>query len=59
MAWCKWVKLSEYYNNAKFGISYSYSVRENWKVIIIIILATYGRPNTDHYIHSFFMRVKN
>ena len=58
--WYEYVKLNEYYNYAKFAIYHIYGVRENRNVKVF---ATYGhsasRPNTDHYMDTFFMQVKN
>ena len=57
--WYEWIKLNEYYHQAKFDIYHIYGVWDNQNVKVF---ATYGRsavrlagqPDTDHYTDSRF-----
>ena len=58
--WYEWVKLNENYHYAKLDLHCIYSVRENHNVKVF---ATHrqsaSRPDTDRYMDTFFMWVKN
>ena len=53
--WYEWVKVSEYYYQAKFEIYHVYSFRENRNVKVFATCGqSAGQSNTDHYIDSHF-----
>ena len=53
-------KLNKYYHHhAKLGIYHTYIVLENRNVEIFATYRPASQSNTDHYIDTLFMSVKN